>query len=134
MAAAEADDFVFYQYEFENCGETLGPFGQRHLAIVAERLGFEIATVVVERSEDAGLDQTRLKNIVAGLASRGVSDAHERVVLGNGRAEGMYGVESLSVTAGYVGDGSRGGAARTPFGGQRGSLRGAFGGSLHGVR
>jgi hypothetical protein len=134
MAAAEADELVFYHYEFENCGPALGPFGQRHLAKTAQRLAYEGSTVVLERSEDANLDQARVKSLVDGLASLGIADAQERVVVGNSRAEGMYGIEASTVTAGYAGDGAGGGGSRAPFGGQRGNLRGAFGGSLSGVR
>jgi hypothetical protein len=134
MAAAEFDDFVFYHYEFENCGERLGPFGKNHLEQVANRLTYENISVIVERGEDPNLDLARLKTVVDGLTSLGVEDAKERVTLGKSQAEGLHSIEAPGVTAGYLDIGARSRSATTPFGGQRGNLRGAFGGSLSGIR
>lgn len=92
---AEADDFVFYNYEFNEEGSALGPAGCRHLIQVAHRVKHnEPFPVVIEATGDPKIDMTRRHLIVSRLGAAGITDAEQRVLVGLSQAEGLYGDEA----------------------------------------
>lgn len=127
-ARAEQDYFVIYgnewRYGRDEDGTRLGPFGTRHLEELAERLPHEPFPIVIDRSEDAELDQARKFAVVSYLESKGLPDAESRVVVGRGEANALYGVEAPGIGIGFIGAG--GGL------GGRGGGRGGFGGGVGG--
>ena len=99
---AEEDALVIYQYEWLADRAELGPFGSGHVARIADRLIEVPYPIVIEPSDDAELDQARRHALIAALAGHGVVVPPERVVLGRGRAEGLYGEEAPAVYDGAV--------------------------------
>jgi len=94
-AKAEADDFVFYHYEWAEGGAELGPYGRRHLATVFKRLEAEAPFgIMIEASIDPKLDQARYLAITDILGQLGVNDPATRVRIGLPAAEGLFGDEA----------------------------------------
>ncbi len=126
---AEADKFIFYQYEWQRDKAQLGPFGQRHAAQVAARLPCVAYPVVVEPSDDAKLDESRRLAILQALACEGRSVPLERIVVGHSEAEPLYSQEAPAIARGMftnqTGTGTTGG-----FGGGGGL---GAGGGLGGI-
>jgi hypothetical protein len=92
---AEADDFAFYNYEFNEDGSALGPAGCRHLIQVAHRVQEnQPFPIVIEATGDPKIDLTRRGLIVTRLVAAGVLDADRRVVVGLTQGEGLYGEEA----------------------------------------
>lgn len=92
---AELDDFVFYNYEFNEEGTALGPAGCRHVIQVAMRLkGNAPFPVIIESTGFDKIDQARRALIVSRLGTAGVADADQRVMIGCPIAEGLYGDEA----------------------------------------
>jgi hypothetical protein len=110
---AEADKFIFYQYEWQRDKAELGPFGQRHAAQIAERLPCAPYPIVVEPSDDAKLDESRRVAIHQALACEGRSVPLERIVVGHSRAEPLYSQEAPAIARGMftnqTGTGTTGG-------------------------
>ena len=116
---AELDDFVVYQYEWLDRQATLSPFGSKHVAGLLPRLPESVQSVRIEPSGDFALDQQRQLALVNALAEAGIADSANRVELGYGNAEPLYGVEAPLVSrrflfSGGSGAGRRGGSG---FGG-----------------
>jgi hypothetical protein len=139
---AEADKFVFYQYEWQRDQPQLGPFGQRHAAQIAERLACVPYSVVIEPSGDATLDESRRLAIAQAVACEGRSVPLERIVVGHSRAEPLYSQEAPGIargmftnqtgggtTGGFGGGGGLGGGGGIGGGG----IGGGFGGGGVGV-
>jgi len=132
--AAEQDDFVLYQYDWYQGGGDLGPNGRYRLEHIAPRLAHEPYPVVVERTEDEALNQTRRIRVVEFLTARGVDIAPERVVVGQPEAEGLYGQAAPRVYQGMFGGrrysgtgGYGGGSGISTLGGSFGGFRGGYG-------
>ena len=129
-ARAERDYFVIYgnerRYGREEDGTRLGPFGTRHLEELAERLPYEPFPIVIDRGDDAELDQARKIAVVSYLESKGLPDAESRVVVGRGEANALYGIEAPPIGIGFIGSG--GGAGGRGGGGGIGGGRGGLGG------
>lgn len=127
---AEQDYFVLYpnewRYGANEDGTRLGPAGVRRLEEFARRLPHEPFTVVVDKSEDADLDQARRVAVVSYLSNLGMHDADSRVVVDRGRANGLYGLEAPQIGGGFLGTGGAGTSGRT--GGRGGGLGGQNGG------
>jgi hypothetical protein len=121
---AEADDFVIYQNEWAGDTNRLGPYGERHLEQLGSRLVESPMPLVIERSPNAELDESRRQSLVAVLAHWGMVDAEERVTVGRAEAEPLYGIDAPNISRGYVG--GRGG--RSGGGGLGGGLGGGGGG------
>jgi hypothetical protein len=128
---AEADKFVFYQYEWERDKAQLGPFGQRHAAQVAERLPCVPYPVVIEPSDDGKLDESRRLAILQALACEGKSVPLERIVVGHGEAEPLYAQEAPAIYRGMFSN-QTGGGAMGGFGGGVGTSVGGMGGGMGG--
>jgi hypothetical protein len=120
MARADQDKFIIYQYEWAADGGRLTPFGQEHLARIAQRLPQVCFPVVIEPSSDPKVDECRRLIVVEALANCHVQISPERVVLGRSDAEGLYGQEAPGISArmlsnrgGGQGAGSMGGGGAT---------------------
>jgi hypothetical protein len=123
---AEADKFVFYQYEWQRDKAQLGPFGQRHAAQVAERLPCAPYPVVIEPSDDAALDESRRLVIHQTLACQGQNVLLERIVVGHSMAEPLYSQEAPAIARGMFTN-QTGAGTTSGFGGG-----GALGGGISG--
>ncbi len=89
-AKAEADDFVIYKNEWYMGGTALGPFGSYHITEIVRRLGEVPFPVVIQpQIGDPALDLTRRDVVVRALASAGVPDADQRVLIAYPQAEGL---------------------------------------------
>lgn len=99
---AEEDALVIYQYEWLADRAELGPFGVAHVGRIAERLAEVPYPIVVEPSDEPALDEARRQVVLERLAAAGVVVPPERVVLGHGRAEGLYGEEAPAVYDGAL--------------------------------
>lgn len=132
-AAADADHFVIYLNEWIDDTDGLGPFGRRHWESLLRRVESSSASIVVETSDDAELDEQRRAALIALLAERGVDDGESRVQVGRGAAEGLHGVEAARLERGYYFSGARGGGGGAAGGGgMGGGNAGGLGGSSGG--
>lgn len=134
---AEMDDFVVYLHEWYMGGRDLGPYGEYHIAQMAQRMGFTPFPVLVEVSPDPALNEHRRRVVIEKLTNAGATDAHVRVQLGRPEAEGLHGAEAFRVYQGIIfgGQGGQGGGggAGGGFGGGGGGIGGGgFGGFLGG--
>ncbi len=129
-AKAEADDFVFYQYEWDLDGPGLGPFGRRHLAAASRRLETDAPFgIMIEASDDPKLDEARYLTITDILGQLGIKDPASRVRIGVPGAEGLFGDEAPRVyTRGIVSGGNNAGFGNQGFGGGFGNQ--GFGGGF----
>ncbi len=96
-AKAEADDFVIYRHEFYMDGAELGPYGQYHLRLIANRLSQVPFPVLIQAVTDAKLNEQRRQAIVAYLKKAGHENIEQRVILGFPEAEGLNGEEAERV-------------------------------------
>ena len=96
-AKAEADDFVFYRHEFYFDGKDLGPYGQYHARLVANRLSQVPFPVLVQAVPDARLNEQRRQTVIAALKRSGLENIDQRVIVGFPEAEGMSGEEAERV-------------------------------------
>jgi hypothetical protein len=131
---AEQDKYVIYQCEWYAGGDHLGPDGRRHIETIATQLAGVPYPVIVEKSENVALNETRRKSVVAMLTNLGATDAERRVILGFSEAEGIDGSEAVRLgnrapsgpatgpAGGGFGPSNAGAGAGTNFGG-------GFGGS-----
>lgn len=94
---AEADDFVFYRHEFYLDGKELGPYGQYHMRLVANRLNQVPFPVLIQAVPDARLNEQRRQTVIAGLKKAGYEDVEPRVLVGFPEAEGLSGEEAERV-------------------------------------
>jgi hypothetical protein len=139
---AEQDKFVIYQYEWFQGGDHLGPAGRRRIEAIAQRLDSVPYPVLIEKSEDTTLDETRRQFVIATLISLGAAQAERRVILGYSEAEGLDGTEAVRLgnrspaapgtTQGGGGYGATnaGFGAGTTFGGGFGGIGGGSGGGM----
>jgi uncharacterized membrane protein YgcG len=132
---AEMDDFVIYAHEWYMSGKDLGPYGEYHVVQIAQRMPFVPYPVLIEVSLSAELNECRRRLVIERLASFGVTDAANRVVLGRPEAEGLNGPESFRVYQGLLFNTGQGGGGGNGFGGNNfgggfggGGLGGGFGG------
>ena len=121
-ALAKRDALVIYQYEWKGESAELGPFGQRHVSGLVQRLETPSSSIILEPSESDSLDTDRQASLVALLTARGVSDAESRISVGYATAEGLRGQESQRLEQGYFRGGLQGR-------GSGGGLGGGFGGT-----
>jgi|GEM_PF-1956468 len=135
-AKAEADDFVFYRYEWQDGKAELGPYGRKHLAAASRRLEADAPFgIMIEATEDPKLDQDRYLAIADILGQLGISEPATRVRIGLPAAEGLFGEEAepafgqlLSGASGLPGFGGSG-----PGSGSFGANgNGSFGGGGNG--
>jgi hypothetical protein len=126
---AEADKFVFYQYEWQRDKAQLGPFGQRHAAQISARLPCVPYPVVIEPSDDAKLDESRRLAMLQALACEGLSVPLERIVVGHGEAEPLYSQEAPAIARGMFTN-QTGGGTTGGFGGVGGLGAGGIGGGI----
>jgi hypothetical protein len=119
---AEQDKFVIYQYEWFQGRDHLGPAGRRHIETIAQRLDGVPYPVIVEKSEDTKLDETRRKHVIVLLTSLGDTQAERRVILGYSEAEGFDGAEAVR-----LGNRSPAAPGNTPGGGGYGPTNSGFG-------
>jgi hypothetical protein len=98
-AKAEADDFVFYRHEFFMDGKELGPYGQYHLRLVANRIHTVPFPILVQAMPDPKLNEARRQTVILGLKRIGLDDIDQRVIVGFPEAEGMSGEEAERVNA-----------------------------------
>jgi hypothetical protein len=116
---AEADDFVIYLHEWYRGGKELGPWGKWHLEKIIRRLPEVDFPVLIQIHPDPALNQERWDFVVRQVALAGIPDAEQRVILGNPRAEGLYGDEAERIYQALVTGADVGGfgAAFAGFGG-----------------
>jgi hypothetical protein len=119
---AEQDKFVIYQCEWFEGGDHLGPAGRRHIEAIAQRLDGVPYPVLIEKSENTTLDETRKKEVIATLTNLGVAQAERRVILGYSEAEGLDGTEAVR-----LGNRSPASPGTTPGGGAYGPTSSGFG-------
>ena len=139
---AEADDFVVYLQEWYMGGREMGPYGEYHVAQMAQRLASVPFPVLVQVCPDPALNEFRRRVVIERLAACGVIDAVNRVVLGRPEAEGLNGPESFRVYQGLLFNngqnqgfgGNNGFGGNSGFGGNigGGGLGGGFGGGGYG--
>lgn len=98
-AKAEADDFVFYRHEFYMDGKELGPYGQYHLRLVANRIHTVPFPILVQAVPDPKLNEARRQTVILALKRVGLDDIDHRVIVGFPEAEGMSGEEAERVNA-----------------------------------
>jgi hypothetical protein len=99
QAKAEADDFVFYRHEFYMDGKDLGPYGQYHLRLVANRISTVPFPILIQAVPDAKLNESRRQTVILALKRAGLDDIDQRVIVGFPEAEGMSGEEAERVNA-----------------------------------
>jgi hypothetical protein len=126
---AEADKFVFYQYEWQRDQAQFGPFGERHVSQVSARLSCVPYPVVIETSGDAALDESRRLTMLHSLSCTGLNVPPQRVVVGHGEAEPLYSQEAPAIASGVFSS-RGGGAAGGGLGGGGGGGGGVGAGSL----
>jgi hypothetical protein len=102
-ARADQDKFVIYQYEWAADATQLTPYGQQHLAQIAQTLPQVSFPVVIEPSADNRINETRRATILNALASNGSQVIPDRVVFGRSEAEGLYGGEARGIASGMLG-------------------------------
>ena len=124
-ARADRENFVIYQYEWSADGTKLTPFGQEHLARIAQGLPQVCFPIVIEPASDPRVSETRRMAVLEALANCHVPIAPERVVLGRSEAEGLYGDEAPGIARRMLGN-QGGGAGST--GAMGGGATGAMGG------
>jgi hypothetical protein len=109
-AKAEADDFVVYKHEFYLDGTGLGPYGQYHMRLIANRLASVPFPVLIQAAPDPRLNEQRRQTVIASLKRAGFDDIEPRVIVGFPEAEGMGGNEAERVygSAPDAGTGVRG--------------------------
>jgi hypothetical protein len=135
---AEQDYFVIYSNEWrygtDEDGTRLGPAGERRLEEFAQRLPYEPFTVVIDKSEDAELDQSRRVAVVEQLSRLGMNDADSRVIVDRGQANGLYGIEAPIIGGGFLQNGGAGagGGGQGMGAGGMGGMGGMGGGGLGG--
>ncbi len=110
-ARADRDNFVIYQYEWSADATKLTPFGQEHLARIAQGLPQVCFPVVIEPTSDQRLNETRRLAVLEALANCHVQIVPDRVVLGRSEAEGLYGQEAPGIAAGMLSNQGGGGGA-----------------------
>jgi hypothetical protein len=111
-ARADRDYFVFYQYEWLDESDQLGPFGQRHLRRLCDRLQqgqLDPATpMMVEPSGDERLDESRVTALKGRLIQFDPAWSEQVVIVGWSDAEPLYGFEAPRVLSGFSGGGQIG--------------------------
>lgn len=135
-AAADADHFVIYLYEWCMGGHELSASGRAHLRMLAARLMHEPFPVVVQPSCDEALNVVRRQLVVQCLLEQGIGDADARVVLAWPVAEGLYGHEAIRLYREFQAEqrGSAvGGSAGTGSIGGLGGIGTGIGGSVGGT-
>src|SRR5437868_8623901 len=91
-------------------GEMLGPYGEYHIAQMAQRIpSMPFVPVLVQVAPDPALNETRRRFVIEKLAAAGITDAPTRVVLGRPEAEGLNGPESFRVYQGLLFNTGQGG-------------------------
>lgn len=127
---AEADDFVVYKNEFFDNGTQLGPYGQYHVKLIANRLNEVPFPVVVQASSDYTQDENRRQSVIAMLNRAGIEKPEMRVIIGYPAAEGLQGedAERIYQQIPYNGTGgfNSAGNSYSPF------YRGGFGNGFFG--
>jgi len=88
---------VFYQCDFVDGTSQLNGRGRDKLATVAAKLPTTFFPVVVERTSEPGLDQSRRSVLLTQLAQGPFPVPAERVVIGPSIAYGMAGFEAVNV-------------------------------------
>ena len=121
---AEMDDFVVYLNEWYMGGREMGPYGEYHIAQMAQRMPSVPFPVLVQVCPDPALNEHRRRVVIEKLAACGVQDAVVRVQLGRPEAEGLNGPESFRVYQGLLFNTGQGG------GGGYGGGGGGFGGGI----
>ncbi len=129
---ALAEYFVVYREDWLEGTATLNDTGARHVDGILRRFAMIGAPMKIEPSGNPELDALRKVALIDGLTRSGVSgqEAHERVVIGNTRAEGL---RNDSVMAVYfrgrtIYSGGLGGGGVGGGGGGGGGGFGGFGG------
>ncbi len=127
---AQAGKYVIQQSEWYMNGTTLGPDGRRHVDQIAKCVSQTPFPVVVAQSDDEELNEKRRQALVEKLATCGLADADQRVVIDRPEGEGLYGPEATRYGSlrmlGLSGGGFGGGGGGGGFGG--GGLGGGGGG------
>jgi len=139
MERADAGKFVINQCEWLAGGTTLGPEGSQHILKIAKTVGDTPFPIIVSRSDDEQLNETRRQRIVEQLLVAGLTDADQRVFVDRPEAEGLYGPEAsrygsmrqLGINGGMMG-GMGGGMGGGMMGGGMGGMGGGFGGGMGG--
>ncbi len=129
MARADEEDLVIYQYEWAADGVKLTPYGQEHVAAIAQAIGEITAPVVVEPGADDRVNASRKAEVLAGLANSGAQVSSDRVVFGRSKAEGLYGEEAPGIARSLLSSRRGGQNVGTGFGA---NAPGAFGASQGG--
>jgi hypothetical protein len=102
IAKADADHFVIYQYEWDRTGKMLSRSGKRHVEGLASRLAQAPCPVLIEPQGDAELDEARRQAVIFTLASKGIGDADQRVLVDYPDAEALYGQTAPLIAFGYL--------------------------------
>jgi len=102
-ARADQDKFVIYQYEWSADAGQLTPYGQQHLAQIAQGLPQVPFPVVIEPSSDNRINELRRASVFNALASNGSQVTPDRVIFGRTEAEGLYGSEARGIARGMLG-------------------------------
>jgi hypothetical protein len=123
---AEQDDFTIHQCEWLAGGSQLGPDGRKHAAEIARRWDQLPFPVVITPADDPNLNGARKDTLVNLLASDGVVDPAERVIVAYPKAEGLYGQEAARYGNMRLQGGSMMG------GGMGGGMMGGMGGGMMG--
>jgi len=99
-ARADQDKFVIYQYEWSADATQLTPYGQQHLAQIAQALPQVPFPIVIEPSSDNRINELRRAAIFNILASNGSQVPPDRMIFGRSEAEGLYGGEARGIANG----------------------------------
>jgi hypothetical protein len=111
VANAQAARMVFYHYDFVDGTSRLNVRGRDKLARVGTYLPTTFAPVVVERTpKEPGLDESRRLAVVNELVQGPFRVPAERVVIGPPLADGMSGVEAVSIYGNQLSGIASGGA------------------------
>ena len=126
--AAARDLFTIYGADWRAHTAKLGPFGERRLEQMMERLQACPNPVLIEKSDSPDLDEARRRTVIEALAVRGFTDAGQRVVVGYSEAYSLYGLEAKSVARPAFDREPSPNTTMAPSEAQAGGLRASLGG------
>jgi hypothetical protein len=102
VANAQAASMVLFRMDFLHGCESLNAHGADRLARMASQLGHLPFPIVIERTPEPGLAETRRAAVLALLAREGVAVPPERVVIGPRLSIGLTGPDAMRVQQYYL--------------------------------
>jgi hypothetical protein len=102
VANGQAADLVLFRMDFLHGCESLNAHGADRLARMASQLGHLPFPIIIERTPEPGLAETRRAAVLALLAREGVPVPPERVIIGPRLSVGLTGPDAMRVQQYYL--------------------------------